>query len=133
MASWTEADVDNYVGGRIRLRRVELGLSQTAVADQLGLTFQQVQKYERGYNRVSASRLYDLSKIFSVNIAYFFEGFRDNDIPETPEAWGPDVWALINAFNSMPENVRMSLKLLLKSVPLILGEEKDLEYIEQQV
>ena len=43
-------------------RRVELGLSQTAVADQLGLTFQQVQKYERGYNRVSASRLYDLGK-----------------------------------------------------------------------
>ena len=91
MANWTEADVDNYVGGRIRARRVELGLSQTAVAGQLGLTFQQVQKYERGYNRVSASRLYDLTKVLSVDISYFFEGFCDDDIPDTPEAWGPDV------------------------------------------
>ncbi len=133
MSNWTEADVDNYVGGRIRARRVELGLSQTVVADQLGLTFQQVQKYERGYNRVSASRLYDLTKILGVDIAYFFEGFRDDDIPETPEAWGPDVWELINAFNSMPEKVRMSLRLLLKSVPPILDdEEEDVEYVGQQ-
>ena len=120
MPNWTEADVDNYVGIRIKTRRVELGLSQTAVADQLDLTFQQVQKYERGYNRVSASRLYDLSKILSVDIAYFFEGFRDDDIPETPEAWGPDVWELINAFNTMPQKVRISLRLLLKSVPPVL-------------
>ena len=124
MSSWTEADVDNYVGGRIRERRVELGLSQSSVADQLDLTFQQIQKYERGYNRVSASRLYDLSKILNVDIEYFFEGFRDDDIPETPEAWGPDVWELINAFNSMPEKVRISLKRLLKSVPPILDEEE---------
>tara|TARA_B100000459_G_C8574379_1_gene200223 strand:+ start:370 stop:759 length:390 start_codon:yes stop_codon:yes gene_type:complete len=123
MANWTEADVDNYVGGRIRARRVELGLSQTAVADQLGLTFQQVQKYERGYNRVSASRLYDLTKILSVDISFFFEGFRDDDIPDTPEAWGPDVWELVNTFNIMPEKVRMPLRLLLKSVPANLTEE----------
>ena len=124
MSNWMEADVDNYVGGRIKARRVEMGLSQTVVADQLGLTFQQVQKYERGYNRVSASRLYDLSKILSVDIAYFFEGFRDKDIPVTPERWGPDVLELINAFNSMPEKVRISLKRLLKSVPPILDEEE---------
>ena len=124
MANWTEADVDNYVGGRIRARRVELGLSQTAVAVQLGLTFQQVQKYERGYNRVSASRLYDLSKILNVDIEYFFEGFRDDDIPETPEAWGSDVWELINTFNTMPDKVRISLKRLLKSVPPILDEDE---------
>lgn len=135
MSNWTEEDVDKYVGGRIRARRVELGLSQTAVADQLGLTFQQVQKYERGYNRVSASRLYDLTKILGVDIAYFFEGFRDDDIPETPEAWGPDVWELINAFNGMPEKVRMSLRLLLKSVPPILDaedEEEEADYVEQR-
>ena len=132
MSNWTEADVDNYVGSRIRTRRVELGLSQTVVADQLGLTFQQVQKYERGYNRVSASRLYDLSKILSVDIAYFFEGFRDKAIPETPEAWGPDVLELINAFNSMPEKVRISLRLLLKSVPPGPDDNDDVEYFEQQ-
>ena len=124
MSSWTEANVDNYVGGRIKERRVELGLSQSAVAVQLGLTFQQVQKYESGYNRVSASRLYDLSKILNADIEYFFEGFRDDDIPEIPEAWGPDVWELINAFNSMPEKVRISLKRLLKSVPPILDREE---------
>ncbi len=127
MSSWTEANVDNHVGGRIKERRAELGLSQTAVAVQLGLTFQQVQKYERGYNRVSASRLYDLSKILNVDVEYFFEGFRDDDIPETPEAWGPDVWELIKAFNRMPEKVRISLKRLLISVPPILDEEETMK------
>ena len=132
MSSWTEAKVDNYVGGRIKERRVELGLSQSAVAVQLGLTFQQVQKYERGYNRVSASRLYDLSKILRVDIAYFFEGFRDDDIPKAPEAWSPDIWELINAFNNMPEKVRVSLRLLLKTVPSVLDEEEDVECVTQQ-
>ena len=132
MSSWTEANVDNYVGGRIKERRVELGLSQSAVAVQLGLTFQQVQKYERGYNRVSASRLYDLSKVLRVDIAYFFEGFRDVDIPEAPEAWSPDIWELINAFTNMPEKVRVSLRLLLKTVPSVLDEDEDVESVTQQ-
>jgi transcriptional regulator with XRE-family HTH domain len=65
--------VDVHVGGRMRLRRTLLGLSQEAVAERLGLTFQQVQKYERGTNRVSSSRLFDLCRIFNVPIAYFFE------------------------------------------------------------
>lgn len=56
--------VDVHVGGRMRLRRTLLGLSQEAVAGQLGLTFQQVQKYERGTNRISSSRLFDLCRIF---------------------------------------------------------------------
>ena len=132
MSSWTEANVDNHVGGRIKERRVELGLSQTAVAVQLGLTFQQVQKYERGYNRVSASRLYDLSKVLRVDIAYFFEGFRDDEIPEAPEAWSPDIWELINAFDNMPEKVRVSLRLLLKTVPSVLDEDEDVESVTQQ-
>ncbi len=93
-------------------------MSQTVVADKLGLTFQQVQKYERGYNRVSASRLYDLTEILDVDIAYFFQGFRDWEIPESPDAWTPDVWELIGVFNQLPEKLRMALRLLLKSVPL---------------
>jgi transcriptional regulator with XRE-family HTH domain len=65
--------VDVHVGERIRLRRTLLGLSQSTLAEQLGLTFQQVQKYERGSNRVSSSRLFDLCRILNVPIAYFYD------------------------------------------------------------
>ena len=71
----TPSEVDVHVGQRLRVRRALLGLSQEKLADALGLTFQQIQKYERGTNRVSAGRLYDLSKILDVPISYFFEQF----------------------------------------------------------
>jgi ribosome-binding protein aMBF1 (putative translation factor) len=64
--------IDVHVGSRIRLRRTLLGLSQERLADALGLTFQQVQKYERGANRVSSSRLYDLARTLDVSLPYFF-------------------------------------------------------------
>ncbi len=64
--------IDVHVGSRIRLRRTLLGLSQADVATALGLTFQQVQKYERGSNRVSSSRLFDLARILDVPISYFY-------------------------------------------------------------
>lgn len=66
--------VDVHVGGRVRLRRVFLGYSQEKLANALGLTFQQIQKYERGANRISASKLYELSRILNVPVTYFFEG-----------------------------------------------------------
>lgn len=119
----SEAGVDQHVGEQLRARRVELGMSQTVVANKLGLTFQQVQKYERGYNRVSASRLYDLTEILDVDIAFFFQGFRDREIPESPDAWTSDVWELIEVFNQFPEKIRMSLRLLLKSIPPNLDED----------
>jgi ribosome-binding protein aMBF1 (putative translation factor) len=65
--------VDVHVGSRLRLRRQLLGLSQQRLAEALKLTFQQLQKYERGTNRVSASRLWDLSGILSCPVSYFFE------------------------------------------------------------
>src|SRR5882672_3836956 len=65
--------IDVHVGQRIRQRRSLLGMSQEKVAQALGLTFQQVQKYERGTNRVGSSRLFDLTRILSVPISYFFE------------------------------------------------------------
>ena len=68
--------VDIHVGHRVRLRRTLLGLSQERLGAAVGLTFQQIQKYERGANRIGASRLYEFSKILDVSIAYFFE-----DIP----------------------------------------------------
>jgi transcriptional regulator with XRE-family HTH domain len=66
--------IDTHVGSRVRSRRQELGLSQEKLGDALKLTFQQVQKYEKGVNRVSASRLQQLSHILKVPVAYFFEG-----------------------------------------------------------
>jgi transcriptional regulator with XRE-family HTH domain len=66
-------DVDIYVGGRLRSRRKRLAITQTALAQRLGVTFQQVQKYEKGANRISASRLYQLSLVLDVPVAYFFE------------------------------------------------------------
>jgi transcriptional regulator with XRE-family HTH domain len=66
--------IDGHVGSRIRLRRSLLGLSQTKLGDAMGVTFQQVQKYERGANRISASKLYTLSCVLNVPISFFFEG-----------------------------------------------------------
>jgi transcriptional regulator with XRE-family HTH domain len=70
--------IDVHVGTRIRLRRTLLGMSQERLGEALGLTFQQVQKYERGVNRVGASRLFDLSRVLDVPISFFFD-----DMPET--------------------------------------------------
>ena len=65
--------IDVHVGSRVRLRRTLLGMSQEKLGEAIGLTFQQVQKYERGANRVGASRLYDLSRVLDVPVSYFFE------------------------------------------------------------
>ena len=65
--------IDVHVGQRIRQRRTLLGMSQEKLAEAIGLTFQQVQKYERGANRVGSSRLFDLARVLEVPIAYFFE------------------------------------------------------------
>jgi transcriptional regulator with XRE-family HTH domain len=74
---------DVFVGARVRFRRKELGLSQGRLAERLGITFQQVQKYEKGVNRVGASRLADMARILSVPVSYFFE---DAEGPEPSEA-----------------------------------------------
>jgi transcriptional regulator with XRE-family HTH domain len=66
--------VDIHVGARVRLRRTLLGMSQAKLGKGLGLTFQQIQKYERGANRIGSSRLYYLSQILDVSIEFFFEG-----------------------------------------------------------
>ena len=69
--------VDVYVGRRLRLKRTILGMSQESVGKQIGVTFQQIQKYERGINRMGASRLYDFARALGVQISYFFEGYGD--------------------------------------------------------
>jgi transcriptional regulator with XRE-family HTH domain len=78
--------IDVHVGARIRLRRTLLGISQSALAEAIGLTFQQVQKYEKGMNRVSSSRLYDLARILDVPLSYFFEEMSAGVSAQTPSA-----------------------------------------------
>jgi transcriptional regulator with XRE-family HTH domain len=69
--------IDVHVGGRVRLRRTLLGMSQEKLGEALGLTFQQVQKYERGVNRIGASRLFDLARVLDVPIGFFFDDMPD--------------------------------------------------------
>ncbi len=111
----TPHSTDVLVGTRLRARRKFLGISQTGVADALGLTFQQVQKYERGVNRISASKLYEIAKFLTVNVEYFFEGLDETaaqDLVADPmvvlgvTAGGPE---LAQAFLKMPERQRKAM------------------------
>ena len=70
-------EVDVHVGQRLRLRRKRLSISQEKLADALGLTFQQVQKYERGFNRISASKLFEAARFLQAPVTYFYEGLAN--------------------------------------------------------
>jgi transcriptional regulator with XRE-family HTH domain len=78
-------DIDRYVGARIRERRIMLGLTQQQLADLIGVTYQQAHKYERGINRVSAGRLFEVAQVLSVPVSYFFDGLeQDNERAISP-------------------------------------------------
>jgi len=87
--------VDEYVGQRLRMKRVLAGLTQEMLADQIGVTFQQVQKYERGGNRISASRLYDVSLVLKEPVSFFFE-----ELPGQSESKLGSVRADVNGSNN---------------------------------
>jgi transcriptional regulator with XRE-family HTH domain len=76
--------IDVHVGARVRLRRNMLGLSQEKLGEAIGLTFQQVQKYERGANRIGASRLHDLSRVLDVPVSFFFDDMDPVRAPAIP-------------------------------------------------
>src|SRR6516225_1255344 len=71
------AAIDDHVGGRIRERRIMLGLTQQQLAEMIGVTYQQAHKYERGINRVSAGRLFEIARVLSAPITYFYEGIGE--------------------------------------------------------
>ena len=98
--------IDIHVGLRIRLRRKELGVSQEKLAEAIGLTFQQVQKYERAANRVSASKLYEMARALETSTGYFFEGLADTATPGTGAA--PGGQAHMQAFLLTPEGVELA-------------------------
>jgi transcriptional regulator with XRE-family HTH domain len=130
-------DVDIHVGSRLRVRRTLLGMSQDALADSVGITFQQIQKYERGANRISASRLFQFSKILEVPISFFYEqlgiggvaansralGLSDNQQEEFAASGQDDVMArketldLIRAYYSVEnEDARKDITKFIKSM-----------------
>lgn len=75
-------DTDRHVGARIRERRIMLGLSQQQMADLIGVTYQQAHKYERGINRISAGRLYEIAQVLGVPVSYFFEGLDNQRVSD---------------------------------------------------
>ena len=75
-AAGRSQDVDRHVGARVRERRIMLGFTQQQLADLIGVTYQQAHKYERGINRISAGRLYEIAHVLSVPVNYFFEGLE---------------------------------------------------------
>jgi len=77
MTARAPTDIDKHVGARLRLRRSMMDMSQSELGEKLGVTFQQVQKYERGTNRIGASRLYRLAEVMEVDINWFFQGLSE--------------------------------------------------------
>jgi transcriptional regulator with XRE-family HTH domain len=98
--------VDMHVGSRVRMRRMMLGISQEKLANALGLCSQQVQKYEKGSNRIGASRLEHISRFLQVPVAYFFEGAPDASAVATSEEDARSL-AVMNDFASSPEGLRL--------------------------
>ena len=83
--------IDKHVGGQLRLRRAQIGMTQSDLGGKLGLSFQAVQKYETGENRISASRLYQLSRVLEVPMAYFFEGLEGAGQSDSDDAVNADL------------------------------------------
>ncbi|MCC5985050.1 MAG: helix-turn-helix transcriptional regulator [Rhodobacteraceae bacterium] len=114
--------VDVHVGKRIRQRRWMLGMTQQQLAEAVGIKFQQIQKYETGTNRVSASRLWDVAHALDVSISFFFEGLdqQANGATDMPEELleNREAMHLVRAYYAIPENQRRRLVDLAR----VLGE-----------
>lgn len=110
--------VDVHVGKRIRQRRWLVGMTQQKLAECVGIKFQQIQKYETGANRVSASRLWDIGDALEVDVAFFFEGLREEGGKEQPEQattvpsdmmGDKEAMDLVRSYYAIPENQRRRL------------------------
>ena len=97
--------VDKHVGNRVRMQRMVVGLSQEKVAAALGLTFQQVQKYEKGTNRISASRLHHLASVLQVTVPFFFEGAPQQSAKSQGKAEAPD---FVNEFLATHDGIALT-------------------------
>ncbi len=123
--------VDVHVGARLRRRRTLLGMSQTNLGDAIGVTFQQVQKYEIGANRISASRLFALSRVLDVPVEYFFDEMpaRGGGKTKEPPSYEPDPMAtretleLVRAYYKIEDaDVRKRLRELINALQTAVGK-----------
>jgi transcriptional regulator with XRE-family HTH domain len=104
--------VDIHVGKRIRHRRWMIGMTQQQLADKVGIKFQQIQKYETGMNRVSASRLWDIAETLGVEISFFFEGLSDEPAAKPVQAdmmAAKEALDLVRSYYAIPEAQRRRL------------------------
>jgi len=111
--------VDVHVGKRVRHRRWMVGMTQQQLGDIVGIKFQQIQKYETGMNRISASRLWDIAQALDVSISFFFEGFEDEaapaahttaDLPERGDLLADkEALELVRSYYAIPEAQRRRL------------------------
>ena len=97
--------IDVHLGSRIRLLRTGRGLSQTELGTALGITFQQVQKYERGMNRVSAARLFDLARVFAVPIGFFFDDFPEQIATTASPSASPPLGAIVDEHHQLEREI----------------------------
>ena len=107
--------IDIHVGHRVRERRTLLGLSQSHLAEQVSLTFQQIQKYERGTNRISASRLWQLSEVLGVPISWFFEDVDGEAAPGDAIETKTETLKLARYFFACPPAIRRQVAGLIKA------------------
>ena len=120
-----EQNFNKHLGNKLKLRRLALGLTQTKVAKAINVTFQQIQKYEKGTNGVSSSRLIQLSNFLKVPITYFFEDFSDNvstNKQDSPDAPDLNYSFLIKTFSQLNENQKSKIFQLLKNTSASLKE-----------
>lgn len=131
-----ETVIENHVAGRIRLRRGLLGMSQSDLAKALGITFQQVQKYERGSNRVSVGKLYRLADILDVPLTFFFDGLDVPDMRRPPESFAATAEGsspilsrreldLLRAWKSAPEDIADAVGSLLRAISPNAGYDEE--------
>lgn len=131
-----ETVIENHVAGRIRLRRGLLGMSQSDLAKALGITFQQVQKYERGSNRVSVGKLYRLADILDVPLTFFFDGLDVPDMRRPPETFAATAEGsspilsrreldLLRAWKTAPEEIADAVGSLLRAISPNAGYDEE--------
>ncbi len=110
--------IDIHVGSRVKLRRTLLGMSQEKLGEAIGLTFQQVQKYERGANRIGASRLFELSKVLDVPVSFFFDDMADTPLVVAGPSAGSsrELLELSRSLSQLPETVQTAVRGLCRAV-----------------
>jgi transcriptional regulator with XRE-family HTH domain len=123
--------MDKYVGQRLRIRRLMIGLSQTTVADHLNITFQQVQKYEKGINRIGSGRLAEIANLLKVPISYFYEG-GPTEIQNGKDTVPNKDLVLVNKLLTDPQGMRMVRAYLALDPIIQLGSVRLFEKIVEQ-